>query len=66
MEVVIDDHPVESNSFEQLLAFHAPAGERSVEVRMRPTRIYTLGQIVTVFAILALIGLVVFERRSKE
>jgi hypothetical protein len=66
MKVYVDGLPVELHSFEHLLAFDAPAGEHSVEVRLRPTRIYTLGEIVTGLAILALIGLVVYERRSKE
>jgi uncharacterized membrane protein len=66
MQTLVDGVPVIIHSFEQLVAFEAPAGEHSVEIRLRPTPIYQLGQVATVLSGMALLGLLVFDRRLKQ
>ncbi|RME45565.1 MAG: hypothetical protein D6791_10410 [Chloroflexi bacterium] len=60
--ITVDGRPVAGHSFEKLVAFEAPAGEHVVEIRVRPTRIYLLGRLVSVLALLGLIGLLLWEK----
>ena len=60
MIVLVDGNPVDMRSYERLLAFKAPAGAHSVEIRMESTSIYLLGRIVTGFSILGLVAAVLF------
>ncbi len=58
MTVEIDGIPAQVQSFENLLAFQAMPGSHHVEIRLHHTRIYQLGQAVTVLALLVWAGLI--------
>ena len=62
-EVRVDGQPANVRSYDRLIAFQAPAGRHTVSVRIRPTGIYTLGTAASIAALIALGGLVWWERR---
>lgn len=57
MAVLIDGSPVETHSYENLLAFAAPAGKHSVEIVIEATIIYALGKVSSVLSALLLAAL---------
>jgi uncharacterized membrane protein YfhO len=65
-QLLLDGKPTEIDSYERLVAFKAPAGDHSVEIRLRPTSVYVLGWTATAVSILALLLLLIFELRSKR
>lgn len=54
MVVQVDGTPVETWSYENLLAFAAPAGEHRVEIVIETTTVYFLGKVSSVLAALIL------------
>lgn len=56
-EVQVDGNAVQTRSFENLVAFSAPAGLHSVSITVETTSIYTLGWILSAVGVLGLVGL---------
>jgi uncharacterized membrane protein len=65
MDVLVDGELVESNSYEQLLLFDAPAGRHTVEIAIKKPRIYFIGWLISVVALLVLVGGLVFYWRAR-
>jgi hypothetical protein len=65
MIVKVDGEPVKNYSYERLLVFDAPAGKRSVEVSVQKSSIYSIGWLVSGFALFALFGIVFYQTHSK-
>jgi len=63
--VLVDGAPVETYSYERLLVFDAPRGEHSVQIGVQRTPIYSVGQFVSGFSVLALFGIVFFRKRNQ-
>lgn len=63
MRVYVDGQQTRVASFENLVAFDAPAGTHEVSIRLEPTPIYRWGILVTG---LAVAGMIVFNRLSKR
>ncbi len=62
-EAVVDGEPVEIRRADYLLrAVHLEAGEHAVELRFRPP-LFAAGAVISLLALLALAGLLVWERR---
>jgi uncharacterized membrane protein len=65
MVVKVDGEPVENYSYERLLVFDAPAGEHSVEIGVQKTPIFSIGYFVSGFALLALFGIVIYQKSTQ-
>ena len=65
MVVKVDGEPVMNYSYERLLVFDGPEGEHSVEVGVQKTSIYSFGYFVSGFALLALFGIVIYQKRPQ-
>lgn len=63
MVVTVDGVPVQLSSFEQLVAFEAPAGAHTVEIRLHPTPIYLFGRLASGLALVGLLLLLAWETR---
>jgi len=63
--VEVDGYPVHVTSFENLVAFDAPAGEHSVTIGVTATPIYTFGKLATLFGILGVLGLTLPSRKLR-
>lgn len=61
--VLVDGQAAPVRSFENLVAFNAPAGTHMVEIRVQPTGIYALGALATGLALLGLGGLFIGDKR---
>jgi uncharacterized membrane protein len=66
MQVLVDGQPVQTDSFERLLAFQAPAGQHSVEIRIHPTSIYLLGWAATAASLLGLLVLLASGKITRR
>lgn len=64
MYVLVDGEPVETYSYERLLLFDAPSGEHSVQIGFNNPPVYSVGRIISGFAVLALVGMVFMNKRS--
>ena len=64
MVVKVDGEPVVNYSYERLLVFDAPEGKHSVEICVQKTSIYPAGYFVSGFALLALFGIVTYQKRT--
>jgi len=65
MVVKVDGEPVKNYSYERLLVFDAPAGKHAVEVSVQKSSIYSIGWLVSGFALFALFGIVFYQTHSK-
>jgi uncharacterized membrane protein len=65
MVVKVDGEPLEKYSYERLLVFDAPGGRHSVEIGVQKTPIFSIGYFVSGFALLALIGIVIYQKRTQ-
>jgi len=65
-EVLVDGQPVRVDSFENLVAFDAPAGQHRVTIQVKPTPIYTWGRIASGLALLGIAGLTVLTGRVQS
>ena len=65
-EVLVDGQPVQVTSFENLVAFDAPAGQHQVRTRIKRTPIYILGQVVSGAALLSVGGLFFLQRGKAD
>ncbi|MBN1580845.1 MAG: hypothetical protein JXA89_09100 [Anaerolineae bacterium] len=61
-KVLVDEQPVRVTSFENLVAFDAPAGQHQVRTQIKQTPIYVLGQVVSGAALLSLVALFFLQR----
>jgi len=66
MFVLVDGEKVETYTYERLLLFDAPQGEHSVQVGFNKTRVYSVGRIISGFALFALIGMVFVHQRRQS
>ena len=62
--VAIDGIPVAIHSLEQLIVIEAPAGDHQVAIGFRPTRVYLFGKLVSLLAVLGVIGIAIRWRPS--
>jgi hypothetical protein len=65
MFVLVDGEPVETYSYERLLLFDAPQGKHSVQVGFKQAPLYSFGLVLSGFALLMLLGMVVFQYRRQ-
>jgi uncharacterized membrane protein len=65
MDVLIDGEQVESYSYERLLLFDAPAGRHTVEIPIKKPAVYSIGRLISVLALLVLVGGLFFYWRSR-
>jgi hypothetical protein len=63
--VFVDGEPVETYSYERLLAFEAPAGEHEVQIGLRRTSAHLVGKVISGLALFGLVGIVIFQRRNQ-
>jgi uncharacterized membrane protein YfhO len=65
MDVLIDGEQVESYSYERLLLFDAPAGRHTVEIPIKKPAVYSIGRLISVLALMVLVGGLFFYWRSR-
>jgi len=63
MMLFIDNLPARLLSVENLVTFDAPQGQHTVEIRIRPTKIQWLGQLVSGMALFGMSSLFIWEKR---
>ena len=63
MTLFIDNLPARLLSIENLVDFDAPKGQHTVEIRIQPTKIHWLGQLVSGMALLGISGQFIWEKR---
>jgi uncharacterized membrane protein len=63
-EVRLNGEPVQARSYENLVAFDAPAGQHEVVIEVRATSIYTVGWVASGLGVAGLVGLVLAGREG--
>jgi uncharacterized membrane protein len=62
--VLVDNKPVQFSSFENLIAFDAPAGEHSVNIEVKQTPIYTWGLVIS--GLSSVVFFLIVSTRTKD
>jgi uncharacterized membrane protein len=65
-KVQVDGRVVPVDSFENLVAFDAPAGQHEVTIQVRPTPIYTWGWVASGLALLSIVGSTFLHRAGGK
>lgn len=63
-EALVDGQPVRVSSFENLVAFDAPAGRHRVTINVKATPIYVWGRVISGLAVLGIVGLTFLLRAN--